>query len=124
MAEAIILETGAVGIFGGGLATPKFAFANVAAGTTDASVVSAVSGKKIRIVSYKIATVTAATTVTFNSKPAGAGTAISALLVAPVGTSNAAFSPLGHFETNSGEGLTVTTGAGNPVGVQVTYIEV
>ena len=66
-----------------------------------------------------------ATNVTFNSKPGGAGTAISELfaLVANGGRAESP-SPLGHFETTSGEGLAVTTGSGSTTGVGVVYIEV
>lgn len=125
MAIQAILETGALSIFGGGLATPKFAFNNgITASTTDGTVLIAVTGKKIRVLDFKISTVTAATTIIFNSKPAGAGTAISALFNAPVGVFGSGFNPLGHFETNLNEGLTATTGAGNTVTVQITYIEV
>lgn len=119
------ITTGIVRIFGGGHALPKFAFANVAASTTDESLVAAVSGKKIRVLSVALSCITATTTIVFNTKPAGAGTAISATFTTPTTNVSAIpFSPLGHFETDTGEGLTVTTGAGNPIGVQITYIEV
>lgn len=124
MADRVILTTGAIAKADSGNLVPKFAFANIAAGTTDGALVSAVSGKKLRVLDVKLATVTAATTATFNTKPSGAGSAISATLNVPVGIASLGFNPLGHFETNSGEGLTVTTSAGNTVGVQITYIEV
>lgn len=124
MAQRVILETGAIGIFSGGLALPKFAFANIAASTTDGAVITAVSGKKLRILDFKISTVTAATTVVFNTKPAGAGTAISATFNAPVGLVGSGFCEIGHFETNLSEGLSVTTGAGNTVSIQITYAEI
>ena len=124
MSAQSALVTGLVAIAGSGSCLPKFAKADIAAATTDGAVITAVSGKKILVLDFKLSTVTAATTATFNSKPAGAGTAISSVYNAPVGFSGSGFNQLGHFETNSGEGLTVTTGVGNSVGVQVTYIEV
>lgn len=105
--------------------TPKFAFANVAASTTDGSIVAAVASKKIRVLDYKIMAGGTATNVTFNSKPGTAGVAISMLhACAANGGIAPGFSPVGHFETVAGEGLTVTTGAGSTVGVQVVYVEV
>lgn len=105
--------------------TPKFALANVAQSQTDSVVVAAVSAKKIRVLSWILFGGATATGVTFNSKPAGAGTAISPLFA--LGANNGAgmgFSPVGHFETGAGEGLSVTTGAGGTTGIQVTYVEV
>lgn len=103
------------------------AFANAAAGATDTVVVAAVVGKRIRVTDFVLspASATPPASVTFNSKPAGAGVAITATfglgapLVAPGSDDRA-----GWFETNLGEGLTVSTGAGtNGVGVQVVYEE-
>lgn len=105
--------------------TPKFAKANVAASQTDSNVVTAVAAKKIRVLALRVMTGSTATTVTFNSKPAGAGTAISELFAcAANGGVALAYSQVGHFETVAGEGLTVTTGAGATTGIGVVYIEV
>ena len=105
--------------------TPKYAKANIAASTTDGSVVAAVTSKKIRVLSFRIHAGGTATNVTFNTKPAGAGTAISELFACAANGGRAeAYSPIGHFETNAGEGLTVTTGAGSTVGIGISYIEV
>lgn len=100
----------------------KRTFSNVTSATTDGALVTAVSGRKIRVLGVAAVAGGTATTVTFNSKPAGSGTAISAtfdllargVLVLPV-------DELGWFESASGEGLTVTTGSGSTVGVQVIY---
>jgi uncharacterized protein YfiM (DUF2279 family) len=119
-----ILLTGAVQVVGGGLAAPKFAFAAAAAGSTDIALVAAVSGKRIRVLDVKVSTAVAVTGVVFNSKPTGAGVAISATFQATVGVSGFGLNQLGHFETAVGEGLSVSTGAGNTVAVQITYIEV
>lgn len=103
----------------------KRAFANVAASSTDASVVDAVAGKKIRVLSVYVVAGVIATTLIFNSKPAGAGTAISATLANGAnGGEVLPHNDHGWFETTAGEGLTVTTGAGSTTGLGVTYIEI
>ena len=100
-----------------------YAKASIAAATTDGALIAAVAGKKIRVVSLVISPGTTATVSTFNSKPAGAGVAISAPIypaanqVVPL-----PFNPAGWFETASGEGLTVTTSAGATTGYQITYV--
>lgn len=106
--------------------TPKFALANVAASQTDANIVTAVSSKKIRVLAVvAVQGATASAGITFNSKGGGAGTAISALFAAGANNGFAlGFNPVGWFETASGEALTVTTGAGATVGIQVVYVEV
>lgn len=105
--------------------TPKFAFANVAASTTDGNIVTAVASKKIRVLAVAAVAGATATNLTFNSKPGGAGAAISPLFAnAANGGEILPFSPVGWFETVSGEGLAVTTGAGSTTGILVTYVEV
>lgn len=98
-------------------------FASTAASTTDGVVVAAVANKRIRVVSFIINQGdTTASTVTFNSKGAGAGVAIGpALKVAANGVIVAPFSDGGWFRTAVGEGLTVTTGAGSATAVLVNY---
>lgn len=100
------------------------AFDNVPTGTTDSVLVPAVAGRKIRVRSVTLTQGTSVGAVTFNTKPAGAGVAISP------GFAPAASTPLvlpdadegGWFETNAGEGLTVTTGATTTaVAVLVTF---
>ena len=103
----------------------KFAFANIAASTTDGVVVAAVSGKKIRVLALAGQCGATATNITFNSKPGGAGTAKSMLFANGAnGGAVLPFNPEGWFETVSGEGLSATTGAGSATGVQVVYAEV
>lgn len=106
--------------------TPKFAKANVAASTTDGAIVAAVAAKQIRVLSYRLQAGATATNVTFNTKPGGAGTAVTELIATgpTTGSSSQGFSPVGHFQTAAGEGLSVTTGTGSTVGVGVVYIEV
>lgn len=118
------LATDAIAV-GTTMATPKFAFVNAAAATTDTSIVAAVTGKKIRVLAFRLNVAGTATNATFNSKPAGAGVAKSETFQLDArGGFSGGFSPVGHFETVSGEGLTVTTGAGSQVGVGVVYVEV
>lgn len=99
------------------------AIGNIAASQTDASLVAAVAGKIIRVVVFRLHAGGTATNVTFNTKGAGAGVAISELFACGANGGRAdGFSPVGHFETVAGEGLTVTTGAGSTVGIGVKYV--
>jgi hypothetical protein len=105
--------------------SPKFAFANISASSTDSSIVAAVSSKRIRVLSYVVVNGSSATDITFNSKPAGAGSAItSKKSLAGNGGLAPAPGPWGHFQTSSGEGLTATTSSGSTIGVDIVYIEV
>jgi hypothetical protein len=102
--------------------TPTKTFANVSASSTDSNIVTAVGGKKVRVVAFAAVCGGTATTLTFNSKPAGVGTAITMQFQnAANGGEVLNFNPVGWFDTNTGEGLTVTTGAGSTTGVQVVY---
>lgn len=99
-----------------------YAVANVAASQTDSSVITAVTGKKIRVVAVTAIAGGTATNLTFNSKGSGAGTAISPLYANGAnGGEVLPFNPMGWFETNSAEALTVTTGAGSTTGILVVY---
>lgn len=103
----------------------QYAFANVDASSTDGEIVAAVTGKAIRVLAFIAVAGDTATTLTFNTKPSGAGSAISALFAnAANGGEVLSYNDAGWFETNSGEGLTVTTGAGSTTGIQVVYAEV
>lgn len=104
----------------------KYAKADVALSQTDSAIVAAVASKKIRVLSYSLSSAGAAnTSAVFTTKPAGAGTAKSAVhLLALSGQHHASFNPSGHFETVAGEGLSLTTGAGGQVGVTLSYVEV
>jgi len=100
-------------------------FANVAASQTDSVLVSAVPGKSITVLGVVIASGTvAASSVVFNSKGSGAGTAISPTFTSTIGgvaTLPIAAPSSGYwFKTNVGESLTVSTGAGSATGINVT----
>ena len=101
----------------------KNAYDSVAASQTDSNVVTAITGKKIRVVAFIINQGdTTPSTVTFNSKGSGAGTAIfPALKAAANGTIAVPDCASGWFQTNVGEALTVTTGAGSTTGINVIY---
>lgn len=116
---------GAVLDEGGNVCLVKTAFVNVAASQTDSSVVAAVAGKRIRVLGYTAQCGSSSATLTFNSKGAGAGTAVSSLQqpAANGGRSVSAADGAFLFQTNAGEALTVTTGAGGATGVDLAYIE-
>lgn len=104
--------------------TPKYAKGSVAASQTDAAVIAAVTSKKLRVLGYSMMA-NGAVTGTLNSKPAGAGSAISMSHPFPAnGGISAPFNPVGHFETVAGEGLSLTTTSGGTVFYQLTYVEV
>lgn len=103
----------------------QWAFANVTANSTDSSLVAAVPGKRIRVIALAMVCGATATTTTFNTKPAGSGSAISPLFAN--GANGGAVLPSNHdgwFQTSLGEGLSCSTGAGASTGIQVVYQEV
>src|ERR1041384_8313943 len=110
----------------GNQCTVKTALKDIAASTTDSSIVAAVTGKRIRVLAYSTQCGGTATTLVFNSKGAGAGTAISSTQQPAANGGRVANQPLGGFwfQTNAGEALTATTGSGSQTGVEVIYIEV
>lgn len=99
------------------------AFANVAASQTDSVLVAGVSGKRIRVKAVAFIAGGTGTNATFNSKGSGSGTAISPLFAnAANGGAVLNNNPEGWFETEAGEALTLTTGAGSSTGVIVKYV--
>jgi hypothetical protein len=114
-------------ISGGLLCQIKKAKANIASGTTDGAIVAAVTGKKIRLLHYSAMTAGTATDLTFTSKPAGAGTALSALKSCGVnGGLVSGYCPAGVIpDTTVSQGLSATTSAsGVATGIDVVYAEV
>ncbi len=102
-----------------------YAFANIAASQTDATVIAAIPGKSIRVLSIAFVTGATATNITLNTKPDGAGTAITCLYAnAANGGAALPSSGNGWFQTNVGEGLSATTGAGSTTGIQLVWIPV
>jgi hypothetical protein len=99
----------------------KRAFVNQAASTTGGTIVTAVSGKKIRVLTWIALAGGTATDLTFLSN----NTAISPLLANPANGGEAPpVNPYGWFETTAGEALKATTGAGSATGILVIYVEV
>lgn len=101
----------------------KFAVINVAAVSTDAVLVAAVTGKRIRVISYLIE-MTAAGTALFES---GTATALTGTLEftadVPVSFAGGIYAPA--FETATGASLTLTTtGAGAAAVGHLAYIEI
>lgn len=99
------------------------AYDAIAASATDSALVAAVATKKVRVVAFLINQGdTTPSTVTFNSKSGGAGTAIyPPLKYAANGGTTTPLIEAGWFESNVGEGVSVTTGAGSTTGVGVIY---
>lgn len=87
----------------------------IAASTTDSVLVAAIPGNKIRVHALVINQGdTTPSSVTLNSKGAGAGTAIGPPLKASAnGGFVLPYVDGGWLETTRGEGLTVTTGVGS-----------
>lgn len=90
----------------------------VAASSTDGALVTARAGQKVRVTGGLIAP-GASTTVTLNSKSGGAGTAITPPFATAIALPD---SSDGWFDSNVGEGLTVTTSAGATSGVVIDYV--
>lgn len=112
----------------------KTSFANIAASQTDSNIVTGVDGRKIRVIGGWVVNAGTAMNVTFNSKGTGAGTAITSiipcganggLLMPSVQPDRVGEPPYGYFESNKGEGITATTGAGATiVGITLRYVEI
>lgn len=100
-----------------------FTFANVAASQTDSVVITGIPNRNILVLGVATVTGATATTIVFNSKSGGGGG--TAITMTFQNAANGGFVlPIndgGWFQTNSGESLTVTTGAGSTTGVQVVY---
>lgn len=101
--------------------TPKFA-AISAASSGNNTIVAAVTGKKIRVLSYSLV-VTSAVTAQWKSATGGANLS-GAMPFGANGGISAPHSPVGHFETASGELLNLVLGSAVAVAGHVTYVEV
>ena len=107
------------------------AWANTAASATDSALTnpisagtlsSGVAGARIRVYAVYAQCGGTATDITFNSKSAGAGTAIFPKVAAGInGGAVLPYNPKGWFTTKPGEGLTITTDAGSTSGIAVVY---
>lgn len=99
--------------------TPKFAIISESNSGSN-EVVAAVTGKKIRILSYAFVS-----SGTVNAKWQSASNDISGLMyfIANTGIS-AGYNPKGHFQTAAGEALNLNLSGSVAVGGHITYIEV
>ncbi len=104
-----------------GEVTPKYAVIN-AAGAGDNTIVAAVTGKKIRVISYALVAITA-NTCRFES--GASGTALTGQMSLGItGVLSSGFNPMGHFQTADGALLNLELSAATNVSGHVTYLEV
>ena len=109
----------------GGVCEIKSAFARSLVAWADASLIAAVPGKKIRVVSFAVSQWnSAANGMFFSSKPSGVGVQIYPQISLPAANSQEiqGLNWAGWFETVAGEGLTVSSLLAG-IDVQVRYIE-
>lgn len=109
----------------GGIIAEVSFFKSVVAGTTGSVLVSAVTGKKIRVLSLNLVAVSTASTALITSATPGAykfGAVVPANTVATPNQFFTADPKVGLFETDSGEGLYLDTGAGGAVWCSIHYI--
>lgn len=100
---------------------PKYAVID-ASSSGNNTIVAAVAGKKIRVLSYVLSF---SGSVNVKWQSAAGGTDISKLLYGAAGVSfNGSFSPAGHLQTAVGELLNLNLSAATAVGGHLTYIEV
>lgn len=115
-----------IGVAGTSLVVKNFgAFVN--SSQTDSVLVAAVTAKKIRVVAVYVNgdDKTGHWNFNFRTKPAGAGTKISTEFAGdPRASVVLPLNPYGWFETSSGQGLAVSTGADSGVNIQLCYMEV
>lgn len=112
--------TGIVVSDDGAVLVPKRAVI-VASASGATTVVAAVTGKKIRVLSF-VLSANAALNVKFQSH--GGPTDITGLLyLTDKSGIGASFSPAGHFETVAGEALDINLSAAVAVGGFLTYVE-
>lgn len=101
--------------------TPKFVIID-AASSGDNTILAAVVGKKIRVLS---AVFTAAGALTARFESGASGTALTGQMTLATGTPVVLpFNPLGHFETAENTLLNLELSAGTSVDGVITYIEV
>lgn len=95
---------------------------NVAAAQTDAAMVAAVPGRRVLVRAvFANAADAGVVTFTFNTKPAGAGVAISPTFKIPLNGGFVLPESSGWFATEPGEGLAVTTAGASATGLIVVY---
>lgn len=105
---------------GGTRLRPKFAIV-AASGSGDNAIVAAVTGKKIRVLSYYLSAAGAV-----NAKWRSATTDLTGLhyFAAAGGSATAPYSPQGWVETAVSEALNLNLSGAVAVGGEITYVEV
>jgi hypothetical protein len=94
-----------------------------AAGNGDNTLVAAVAGRKIRVLSVHLTMTGTAVTIRFES--AAGGTALTGQMTPLQGTSIIlAYNPVGHFQTLIGELLNLELGGAQAVAGSIVYQEV
>lgn len=106
---------------------PATTFKNVSASSTDSIVIAAITDRVIRVFGLALECGAVSTIIVFNSKSSSSSTPISMnMSLGPYGSlvlpqpANISTRTV-WFQTNPGESLTVTTGAGSTVGIQLVY---
>lgn len=102
--------------------TPKFA-AIAAATSGNNTLVAAVTGKKIRVLAYKL-TGSGAVNAKFQSGAGGTDLTGLEYIAAAGGGVFAGFNPVGHFETAAGVLLNINLSGSVAVGGHLTYVEI
>jgi len=112
--------TGYLVDYDGSILTPKFAKFTTSTATANVEVVAAVAGKKIRVLAAAI-NADGDVDVHFRS----ASTAITGTRYIPSsgGGSGWSYTPLGRFETATGEALNVYLSAAIATSGEITYVE-
>jgi hypothetical protein len=105
--------------------TIKSAFANCASGDNK-TVVAGVSGKKLVILSYNVASTSTAGFGAFKTPSGGTDVWVIWVPANTLADPNvfAPFNPAGYFSTAAGDGLFINNGAAVAIYVSVQYVEV
>jgi hypothetical protein len=120
--QAVVLSTAGLASSDTTAVLPKFVAVSVN-GSGNNTLVAAVTGKKIRVLSGHLTMSGTAVTWTFQSGAGGTGLT-GALAVAQNGSISFPFSPVGHFETAAGSLLNLSLSGAQLVTGYVVYIEV
>lgn len=121
--QAAELSTSSIAISDTAHALPKFASVS-AAGIGDNTLVAAVTGKRIRVLSMTLTM--SGTTVTWAFQSGAGGTALTGTMgpIAQGTTVVWPFSPLGHFQTAASTLLNLSLSGAQAVTGSLVYIEV
>lgn len=121
--QAVTLATSTISGTDGTALLPKFASVSVA-GSGNNTLVAAVTGKKIRVLSMHLTM--SGTTVTWAFQTGAGGTALTGTMgpIAQGQTVVWPFSPLGHMETAAGALLNLSLSGAQAVTGSLVYIEV